>query len=160
MLVEDIKKLPIKDLGEDNSVLFLWATAPKLKECLEVMNEWGYEYRTCAIWDKEVIGMGYWFRNQHEILLIGLRGKFSPPEPSARDRSVYRQKRDEHSKKPTYFRKWISDNFPNATKIELFARKPNMLFDAEHYDGWDVWGNEVDSDIPINPKEWDNGKDS
>ena len=141
MLVEDIKKLPIKDLGEDNSVLFLWATAPKLKECIEVMTEWGYQYRTCAVWDKEMMGMGYWFRNQHEILLIGLRGKFSPPIPQLRDRSVYKEKRTKHSKKPQYFRDWINKCFPLNTKIELFAR--------EKSEGFDAWGNEVVSDIDL-----------
>ena len=90
-----------------------------------------------------MIGMGYWFRNQHEILLIGLRGKFSPPIPQMRDRSVYKEKRTKHSKKPEYFRNWITKCFPLATKIELFARQKT--------EGWDVWGNEVESDINLTP---------
>ena len=151
MKLEEIKALPVKELGEDNSVLFLWATAPKLKECLEVMESWGYQYRTCAIWDKEIIGIGYWFRNQHEILLIGLRGKFSPPDPKMRESSVYKEKRREHSKKPRHFRDLLSKWYPNKTKIELFAREDRQL-DLEGkntFDNWDVWGNEVKSDIEL-----------
>ena len=147
MTLQEIKALNIP--SADNSVLFLWATAPKLRECLEVMEAWGYLYRTCAMWDKEIIGMGYWFRNQHEILLIGLKGKFSPPIPQMRERSVYRAKRTVHSKKPTYFREWINKCFPNVTKLELFARKPIGLFEDESFEGWDCWGNEVESDIDL-----------
>ena len=99
------------------------------------MTEWGYQYRTCAIWDKEMMGMGYWFRNQHEILLIGLRGKFSPPTPQMRDRSVYKEKRTKHSKKPDQVRKNIELLFGDLPRIELFARQKTV--------GWDAWGNEV-----------------
>lgn len=153
MSLEDIKLLEIP--SEDNSVLFLWATAPKLKECLEVMNVWGYLYRTCAVWDKEMMGMGYWFRNQHEILLIGLKGKFSPPIPQMRERSVYREKRTKHSKKPNYFRDLITKWYPNKTKLEMFAREDvNIdLWGKNTFDGWDVWGNEVESDIKIKGEE-------
>lgn len=55
--------------SEDNAVLYLWATAPKLLEALEVMRAWGFKYKTQAVWDKSWVGMGYWFRGQHEILL-------------------------------------------------------------------------------------------
>ena len=108
MLLEEIKALNVKKIADDNCVLFLWATAPKLKECIEVMISWGFEYRTCAIWDKKVIGMGYWFRNQHELLLIGKKGKLSPPEPKARVSSIYSEKRSRHSSKPIYFRELLS----------------------------------------------------
>ncbi|HEC66858.1 MAG TPA: adenine methyltransferase [bacterium] len=125
----------------ENAVLFLWATAPKLAECLEVMKVWGFEYRTCLSWDKEIIGMGYWFRNQHELLLVGLRGKFSPPTPQNRFSSVWREKRTKHSKKPDGIRAWIQKCYPDIPKIELFARQKT--------EGWDVWGNEVKSDIEL-----------
>src|SRR3990167_9886532 len=52
----------------ESSILYLWATAPKLREALKVMEAWGFDYKTHAIWDKEIIGMGYWFRGQHELL--------------------------------------------------------------------------------------------
>ena len=65
MALENIKRLQVP--SEDNAVLFLWATAPKLLEALDVMSAWGFEYKTCAVWDKAQIGMGFWFRGQHEL---------------------------------------------------------------------------------------------
>ena len=151
MLLEDIKKLAVNKIADENCVLFLWATAPKLKECFEVLTAWGFEYRTCAIWDKKIIGVGYWFRNQHELLLIGKKGKLSPPEPKERVSSVYLEKRGEHSKKPIFFRNLISKWYPTFNKIELFARlnDPKDLFRESSFKGWDVWGNEVESDIQL-----------
>ena len=64
MELEEIKDFLIP--ADRNAVLYLWATAPKLKEALSVMESWGFTYKTHAIWDKEIIGMGYWFRGQHE----------------------------------------------------------------------------------------------
>jgi len=120
---------------DENAVLYLWATAPKLKEALEVMRSWDFEYKTHAIWDKEILGMGYWFRGQHELLLVGVRGKFSPPEASLRIGSVIKERRTKHSKKPDVVRELISKWFPTQNKIELFARQKS--------EGWDVWGNEI-----------------
>lgn len=126
---------------EDNAVLYLWATAPKILEALKVMEAWGFQYKTQAVWDKTWIGMGYWFRGQHEILLVGTKGKFPPPIPSLRESSVFREKRTKHSRKPAYFRNLIEKQFPTATKLELFAREKTL--------GWDVWGNEVENDIEL-----------
>lgn len=139
MSIEEIKSMNIP--SADNGVLFLWATAPKLKECIDVMIHWGYQYRTCMSWDKEVIGMGYWFRNQHELLLVGLKGKFSPPIPSQRISSVWREKRTKHSKKPDGIRQWIAECYPEVPKLELFARQKTS--------GWDVFGNEVEGSIRL-----------
>jgi len=133
MEIEDIRNMSIP--AADNSVLLLWATAPKLEEALSVMDSWGFVYRTCAVWDKEVIGMGYWFRGQHELLLVGVRGSFSPPGPESRVGSVYREKRGKHSKKPEHYYGLIESMFPGERYLELFARGSR--------EGWDSWGNEV-----------------
>lgn len=133
LTLEEIKKLPIP--CKDDSVLYLWATAPKLEEALQVMKAWGYTYKTNGIWDKESIGMGYWFRGQHELLLVGTKGKFSPPAPKERISSLHKEKKTKHSKKPNFYRDYITNIFPEKNKIELFAR--------QHADGWDCWGNEV-----------------
>ena len=133
MDLEQIKTLDIP--VADNAVLFLWSTAPKLEEALQVLNAWGFTYKTCAIWDKEIIGMGYWFRGQHELLLVGVKGKFKTPEPTNRFPSVFRQKRGKHSKKPEVVHKMLEQMFPDAKKIELFAREARP--------GWGAWGNEV-----------------
>ena len=135
MKLEEIKN--IKAPCEDNAALFLWATAPKLEEALSVINAWGFNYRTCAVWDKEKIGMGYWFRNQHELLLIGVRGKFSAPQPQDRASSVYREARTQHSKKPDYFYGLIEKMFPNGKYLELFARR-------RYSENWEVWGNMIE----------------
>jgi len=124
--------------SDDNCVLYLWATAPKLLEALEVMKSWGFKYKTHAIWDKQWIGMGYWFRGTHELLLVGTKGKVSPPKPTKRVASVYKERRTEHSKKPRYFRDIITDSFSaDWNKLEMFARQKT--------DGWDAIGYEIDS---------------
>jgi len=141
MSLQEIKDL-VYDLPIDtNAVLYLWATAPKLLEALEVMKAWQFEYKTQAVWDKEIIGMGYWFRGQHEILLVGVKGKFSPPLPEFRVSSVFKERRGKHSKKPEFVRDMIGESFKEFDKLELFAR--------QKADGWDSWGNEVNNDIEL-----------
>lgn len=139
MTLEEIMNLKVP--AADNSVLFLWATAPKLLEALDVMKAWGFTYKTQAVWDKQKIGMGYWFRGQHEILLVGTKGKFSPPAPSDRIPSVLKFPRGVHSSKPVLLQQWIEVAFPRHTKLEMFAR--------EKRDGWAAWGNEVEPTIEI-----------
>lgn len=133
MTLNEIKNLNVP--AADNCILYLWTTAPKMVEAIEVLSAWGFDYRTCAIWDKELIGMGYWFRNQHEILLVGVKGEMSPPTRSLRVSSVIREKRGKHSKKPEIIRDLINLWYPNKTKIELFARETTP--------GWDAWGDEI-----------------
>ena len=101
MELEDIKKLKVP--SADSAILFLWSPAPKLQESLEIMNSWGFTYRTCGVWDKEIIGLGYWFRSQHELLLIGVKGSFPTPVEGVRVSSVYKERRGKHSKKPDYY---------------------------------------------------------
>ena len=136
MSLDNIKKLYWKLPIDSNAILFLWATAPKLKEALEVMEAWNFTYKTHAIWDKTWIGMGYWFRGQHELLLIGVRGKMSPPSQTSRKSSIFVEKRRKHSQKPDCVRKYIEDCFPDLTKLELFAR--------EKTEGWTSLGYDID----------------
>ncbi len=135
MALQEIKGFEVP--ANENSVIYLWATAPKLREALEVMEAWGFTYKTHMIWDKQRIGMGYWFRGQHELLLVGTKGKYAPPDPSKRISSVISRKRERHSRKPEDVQLWIERAFPKARKLELFAREPRK--------GWEVWGNEVGS---------------
>jgi len=118
-----------------NAVLFLWATSPKLWEAFEVIKRWGFEYVSHGVWDKLKIGMGYWFRGQHEILLIGKKGKPSCPPESERLPSIFREPRGRHSQKPECVYRWIEQAFPDAVKLEMYARK------ARH--GWRTWGAEA-----------------
>lgn len=139
MSVAEICELEIP--AKKNSVCYMWATAPKLREGLEVLEAWGFKYKTHCVWDKQIVGMGHWFRGQHELVLVGTRGKFSPPDRHLRVSSVFSERRGRHSKKPTKFRDLISEWYPEASKIEFFAR--------DRAAGWDAWGNQVhDHDCP------------
>ena len=124
-------KVPAKD----NCVLFMWATAPKLIEALDVMKAWGFTYKTHAVWDKQKIGMGYWFRGQHELLMVGVKGKFSPPDSTIRISSVIKEERSQHSKKPDSIADYIDLAYYNKSKIELFCREPRS--------GWYSFGNQI-----------------
>lgn len=134
MSLDEICALPVGDLAADDAMLYLWATAPKLAECMKVIEAWGFEYRTNLVWDKEIIGMGYHARNQHEILLVAKRGEIPPPEAGKQPSSVHRERRGEHSAKPTFYYEMIETAYPDLPKIELFCRSPR--------DGWAVWGNQ------------------
>ena len=134
MTIDDICAMDISEISTDDSVLFMWATSPKLEEALRVINAWGFTYVTCAIWDKEKIGMGYYFRQQHELLLVAKKGNIPAPIPAARVKSVLSYKRGEHSSKPEEFYSIIEDMYPEYKKLELFCRTPR--------DGWSVWGNQ------------------
>jgi N6-adenosine-specific RNA methylase IME4 len=135
MTLEEICALPVGILASDDALLFMWATAPKLEEAMQVIRAWGFEYRTCAVWDKEIIGTGYYFRNQHELLLIGKRGNIPHPAAGTQPSSVYRERRTDHSVKPTFFHDMIEKLYPELPKLELFARHARA--------GWDAWGNEA-----------------
>jgi len=143
MDLKEIKELDIP--AKDNCLLYLWATSPKLSEALDVMKAWGFNYRSSLVWDKNKLGMGYWFRTQHEFLLCGRKGKFKPPMEKKRVRSVLRKASGEHSRKPDIIRTWINEWYPKKTKIELFAR--------QRFEGWDVWGNEIPDTIQMLIKE-------
>ena len=139
MSIDEICDLKVP--SSKNSVCYLWGTTAKLTEALLVLGSWGFKYKSSAVWDKEIIGMGYWFRGQHEFLLVGTKGKFSPPPKELRISSIIKERRTKHSKKPLIVKDLISSWYPDKSKIELFSR--------EKTDGWDVWGNEVDSDIDL-----------
>lgn len=134
MTLAEICAMPVRELAAEDAILYLWATAPKLAECMEVVKAWGFEYRTNMVWDKEKIGMGYHARNQHELLLIATRGDIPPPQAGTQFPSVYRAPRRAHSEKPKFFAKMIEGYYPGLQKIELFARSPRT--------GWSVWGNQ------------------
>lgn len=149
MSVEEIMALDVP--SAKNAVLYLWATAPKLQEALDVIKAWGFDYKTHAIWDKGWVGMGYWFRGQHELLMVGVKGKFSPPEQTLRISSIIKQNKGQHSAKPNYVREMIHEWYPKASKLEMFCRQnqPNLLQpDAE----WDVWGNELRNTAEVGTK--------
>lgn len=139
--VEEICNLPIPEITDKNAVLFLWATVPLLPEAFQVMNAWGFNYKTMVTWRKVMsLGMGFWFRGQTEHLLLGVKGKvkaFRLQEPNFIQAKVLK-----HSEKPHEFRQLIERATPAfPAKIELFAR--------QKHPGWHSWGNEVSNDIDV-----------
>ncbi len=120
-------------------VLYMWATAPLLPEALDVVKAWGFEYKSCAVWDKVKLGMGYWFRGQHELLLVGKRGTVRTPPAALRISSVIRCARGLHSRKPDYVRDQIVGWYPDVDRLEMFTRTKRP--------GWDAFGNQVEHDL-------------
>lgn len=133
--LDEIKALPVPAIAAKDCILFLWTTAPLLAESMEVIPAWGFRYKSCAVWDKERIGMGHYFRIQHELLLIAARGSPGTPADTLLESSVYREKRGKHSAKPEWFRRTIEAYYPSAKRIELFARL--------RAPGWASWGDEA-----------------
>lgn len=135
MDLDAICGLPVADLATDDAILFMWTTSPKLEEGLRVLNSWGFTYRSSAVWVKPQLGMGYYFRQQHEILLVGTRGAIPAPAPENRPRSVLEAPRQAHSAKPHDYYGLIEAMYPTLPKIELFARVAR--------EGWAAWGNQA-----------------
>ena len=134
MTLDDICALPIKDLSEDNAVLFLWTTSPCLEDTFKVISAWGFKYKASFIWDKIKHVMGHYNSVRHEFLLISTKGSCTPEVMKLFD-SVVSEERTEHSAKPETFREIIDTIYPSGKRIELFAR--------DKHDGWETWGNQV-----------------
>lgn len=136
--IEAIKARPVQDIAARDCVLFLWATVPILAHALDVMAAWGFQYKSHFAWVKEREGTGYWSRNLHELLLIGVRGNVPAPAPGTQWPSAITAPAGRHSEKPDQFYALIEAYFPTLPKIELNARRLRA--------GWDAWGNEVVTD--------------
>lgn len=147
MKTADICALPIGKLAKDDSLLFIWIIWNRLPDALRVIDAWGFEYVSCAFtWVKKnksgngwFWGMGGWTRQNSEVCLIAKRG--NPKRVSASVHSVVDTPIERHSKKPDIVRERIVELCGDIPRVELFAR--------EKPDGWDVWGNEVASDLRL-----------
>lgn len=133
--LEDIMALDAPSIAADDCVLFLWATAPMLCAALAVMEYWQFFYKTHAVWIKDRSGTGYWYRNKHELLLLGTRGNPPAPAPGTQAGSIFEAAVGAHSEKPEIVYQMIEAYFPQLPKVELYARKRRA--------GWDVWGLEA-----------------
>jgi N6-adenosine-specific RNA methylase IME4 len=145
MAVDDIGALPVGDLAADDCVLFMWSCWPTLRDAFELLDHWGFTYKTCAFsWMKAdpyrlfaddatpFAGMGYWTRANTEPSLLATRGK--PKRLHADVRQGIIAPRREHSRKPDGIHDRI-ERLVGGPYVELFAR--------ERRKGWDAWGNEV-----------------
>lgn len=133
MSLDEICRMKVP--AADAALMFMWATSPKLAEALRVVEAWGFDYRTNMVWVKDRIGMGYYARQRHELLLIAKRGEFPVPAVGDRPDSVIEAARGEHSAKPGIVYGLIERMYPNARRVELFARNRR--------DGWAAWGNQA-----------------
>lgn len=139
MTNEDIGELDVP--AADDCVLFLWATNPMLQEAIGVMNAWGFTYKSNIVWVKDKMGTGYWVREQHELLLIGTKGKIVAPAPGEQFPSVLHAPREEHSRKPFRIFEMIEEMYPGVERLEMFSRAGGTGGSPE---GWDFWGAEAE----------------
>jgi N6-adenosine-specific RNA methylase IME4 len=136
----EIQNLPVHMLGADNSVLVMWATQAMLVEALEVMEAWGYTYKTAGAWAKQspqgrswAFGTGYIFRSAAEFYIVGTIGQ---PRSAVRNiRNLIVAPTRGHSRKPDVMHENLERMFPGVPKCELFARQSRA--------GWDTWGKET-----------------
>ena len=143
-----IADLNVIDLSNKACCLFLWVVSPLLDEGIEVLKSWGFKYKTVAFcWSKHtskgkpVKNLGRWTMGNIELCLLGVKGF---PNYWRIDNTVSQlvmAVRTKHSQKPNEVRDRIVNILGNRPRIELFARNKT--------EGWDVWGNEVESDIEI-----------
>ena len=143
MTLQEIKALRVAELAKPESHLYLWVPNALLVEGLEVMKEWGFDYKTCLIWykvinengDPDRRGVGFYFRNVTEMVLFGTRNGLRTRERGRRQVNLIRSRRREHSRKPDEFYEIIEECSPGPY-LELFARQKRS--------GWEYVGNEVD----------------
>ena len=149
MPLEEILALPVHTIADDKCILFLWVTFPMLREGLKIIDAWGFEYKTNAFtWVKQnvnnmgfLFGVGYYTKSNAEICLLATKGN---AHSLVRDNSISQMimtPKMAHSRKPTECRERIVQMLGDLSRIELFARRK--------VEGWNCWGNEVESDIEL-----------
>lgn len=140
--VAAMKALPVAELAAKDCSLFFWATFPMLPQALEVINAWGFDYKSVGFtWVKTnikagtpFVGLGWVTRGNAEPCLRATRGKPAKPKGKAVS-SLVQAPRGKHSAKPEAIQDRIEELFPNARKLELFARRERA--------GWTCVGNEI-----------------
>ena len=151
MTLVEIKSIPIGNFTEPNCALFLWAINSQIPQAIEVLNSWGFDYKTIGfVWikvskktGKQNCRLGSWTLNGTEMCLLGVKGKM--PRLTKNVRQIIECPRGRHSEKPEEVRYRILQLFGDLPRIELFARQKT--------EGWDIWGNEVKSDIDLANKK-------
>ena len=141
MAIEDICALPVAKLAAENCLLWLWVTAPLLKEGLQVLEAWGFQYKTHGAWSKRTRtgrrrwGTGYVLRSCHETFLIATIGT---PKTARDIPSEFEGRAREHSRKP-------AEGYALAERMLVMDREPRRveLFSRENRPGWQSWGNEA-----------------
>ncbi|MFA5923608.1 MAG: MT-A70 family methyltransferase [Methylococcaceae bacterium] len=150
MSLQEIKDLPVEAIVEDTAHLYLWVPNALLAEGMQIMEHWGFTYKTNLIWYKirkdggpDRRGVGFYFRNVTEIILFGVRGKNARTlQPGRSQENIISSRKREHSRKPDEQYELI-ETCSSGPRIELFARGPRK--------GWFVWGNQAEEYAP----DWD-----
>lgn len=144
--LKEIKEIPVADVCDKNSHLYLWVPNALLSEGLEIMKNWGFTYKTNLIWHKirkdggpDGRGVGFYFRNTTEIILFGIKGKMRTLQPGRSQVNIIRTRKREHSRKPDELYDIIEACSPGPY-LELFARGERK--------GWSLWGNEIENYMP------------
>lgn len=125
----------VRAVASKDSVMFMWCPPAFTRKGIILMRAWGFSYRTNMVWVKPSIGAGQWVRQQHEMLLLGMRGTYPTPDGPLRPSSVMEAARGEHSEKPPIVYGLIEQMYPDAKRVELFARGVRR--------GWTSWGDEI-----------------
>jgi N6-adenosine-specific RNA methylase IME4 len=147
MSLQEIKDLPVEVIVEDTAHLYLWVPNALLAEGMQVMEHWGFTYKTNLIWYKvrkdggpDRRGVGFYFRNVTEMILFGVRGKNARTlQPGRSQENIISSRKREHSRKPDEQYELI-EACSSGPRIELFARGPRK--------GWFVWGNQAEEYSP------------
>ncbi|HCC35924.1 MAG TPA: cytosine methyltransferase [Ruminococcaceae bacterium] len=139
MSLDQIKAMPVADLCEENAHCWLWVTNGTLKHGFDVLKAWGFEYKSTFTWIKPRLGLGVYLRNCTEHVLFGTRGQ-APVQFKAQPNWLFAPLQD-HSHKPEELYPIIERVSPGPY-LELFARR-------KHNQKWDVWGDEIASDVII-----------
>jgi N6-adenosine-specific RNA methylase IME4 len=129
------------ECASDNFLLAMWSTVQHLDVAIDLLRLRGCRYVSHYVWGKDKIGLGYWNRNKHEILLLGVRGDIPCPAPGDQRNSLIMAPRGNHSAKPECFLEMLEAYFPTTPKIELNRRGPPRP-------GWKAWGNGVEAEAP------------
>jgi len=132
MALADIRALPVADVAAPDAHLYLWVTNGFVCQGHDVLDAWGFEYKTMLTWRKPKLGMGHYFRNNTEHVLFGVRGTL----PLLRHDvpTCFSFPRRRHSEKPEEFFALVESCSPGPY-LELFSRKMR--------EGWAAWGDEV-----------------
>ena len=145
MKLEEIEEMPVQKVAADVCHLYLWVPNALLPDGLEVMKNWGFQYKTNIIWEKvrkdgepDGRGVGFYFRNVTEILLFGVRGNNARTLAPGRSQvNLLRTQKREHSRKPDEIYP-IIEKCSNGPFLEMFARGSR--------DGWILWGDQANTD--------------
>lgn len=140
MSLDEIKELPVSAVAAEKSHLYLWVPNALLPEGIEVLNAWGFKYKSNIIWHKvrkdggpDGRGVGFYFRNTTEVVLFGVRGQLRTLQPGRSQVNIIRTRKQEHSRKPDELYDIVEACSPGP-RLEIFARGMRP--------GWKVFGNQ------------------